>query len=462
MPEFDWTEHCNKSFEDMKNIIAKQALLAYPDFTKEFHIHTDASKVQLGACISQDGKPLAFYSRKLLDAQTRYTTTERELLAIVETLKEFRNILLGQKLIIHTDHANLTYKNLTSDRVMRWRLFIEEYAPELRYIKGEKNVVADALSRLPLHEQPQATSLEAFYIIFDSYETDKEEHMDSHPLTYNQLNKAQQKDKNILKILKMENTMYHLKDFHGGGKTLSLICFKDKIVVPTLLQKHVINWYHTLLCHPGINRTEETISQHLWWPKMRDHITNYVSSCPTCQRNKRHQKKYGLLPPKIAESIPWDKLCVDLIGPYKIRRKGKEDLVCRCCTMIDPATGWFEIHQYDDKRSITVANIVEQEWFARYPWPTQITFDRGSEFIGQDFQTMIKNDYGIKDKPITVRNPQANAIVERIHQVIGNIIRTFELENNYLDEEDPWKGILSATAFAVRSTYHTTLQKSRG
>ena len=75
---------------------------------------------------------------------------------------------------------------------------------------------------------------------------------------------------------------------------------------------------------------------------------------------------------------------------------------------------------------------------------------------------MIKNDYGIKGKPITVRNPQANAIVERIHQVIGNIIRTFELEENYLDKSNPWKGILSATAFAVRSTYHTTLMKSPG
>ena len=75
---------------------------------------------------------------------------------------------------------------------------------------------------------------------------------------------------------------------------------------------------------------------------------------------------------------------------------------------------------------------------------------------------MIKNDYGIKGKPITVRNPQANAIVERIHQVIANMIRTFELENNYLDEDDPWKGILSATAFAVRSTFHTTLRKSPG
>jgi transposase InsO family protein len=65
--------------------------------------------------------------------------------------------------------------------------------------------------------------------------------------------------------------------------------------------------------------------------------------------------------------------------------------------------------------------------------------DRGSEFIGADFQKMIKNDYGIKGKPITVKNPQANAIVERVHQTIGNIVRTFDLENNYLDEEIPGK-----------------------
>jgi hypothetical protein len=75
---------------------------------------------------------------------------------------------------------------------------------------------------------------------------------------------------------------------------------------------------------------------------------------------------------------------------------------------------------------------------------------------------MIKNDYGIKGKPITVRNPQANAIVERVYQAIWNIIQTFELESNYLNEDDPWKGILSATAFAVRSTFHTSLQSNPG
>ena len=75
---------------------------------------------------------------------------------------------------------------------------------------------------------------------------------------------------------------------------------------------------------------------------------------------------------------------------------------------------------------------------------------------------MILHDYGIKGKPITVRNPQANAIVERIHQVIGNNIKTFELGSNYLDKDNPRTGILAATAFAVRSTYHTTLKKTPG
>jgi RNase H-like domain found in reverse transcriptase len=108
----------------MKALIAKETLLTFPDFSQEFEIHTDASKLQLGACISQNGKPTAFYSRNLQPAQTRYTTTERELLSIVETLKEFRNILLGQKFKVHTDHESSTYKSFNSDVVMRWRLYI--------------------------------------------------------------------------------------------------------------------------------------------------------------------------------------------------------------------------------------------------------------------------------------------------------------------------------------------------
>jgi hypothetical protein len=101
--------------------VSQETLLAFPDFEKEFHVYTDASNKQLGAVIMQEGKPLAFYSIKLSPAQTRYTTGEKELLSIVETLKEFRNILFGQKVIVHTDHLNILYGKLSNDHITRWR-----------------------------------------------------------------------------------------------------------------------------------------------------------------------------------------------------------------------------------------------------------------------------------------------------------------------------------------------------
>ena len=81
--------------------------------------------------------------------QTRYTTTEKEHLTIVKTLKEFKNILLGQDIKVYTDHKNLMYKTHNSARVMCWRITIEEFGPELIYIPSNKNIVADALNRPP-------------------------------------------------------------------------------------------------------------------------------------------------------------------------------------------------------------------------------------------------------------------------------------------------------------------------
>ena len=81
-------------------------------------------------------------------AQHNDTTTEKELLSIVATIKEFRNILLIHQITVYTDHKNLTYKNFNTERVMCWRLILDEFGPELKYIKRENNVVADDLSRL--------------------------------------------------------------------------------------------------------------------------------------------------------------------------------------------------------------------------------------------------------------------------------------------------------------------------
>ena len=281
-----WTEVEEKAFQEMKRVMARETLLAFPDFSKQFVIHTDASKTQLGSVISQEGKPIAFYLRKLNPAQTRYTTTERELLSIVETLKEFRNILFGQKIAVYTDHENLVQKSLTSDRVMRWRLYIEEYSPELIYLKGTDNHAADAISRLPLSTEEStgltpATLLAKLPTIEDNGKAEQmsiedcsecmamEEDPDWNPITFPALFQGQKEDVLLKKLLGITPNRLTSKLYHGGGKQYSLWTYKEKIYVPVKLQKKVVEWYHNRLLHPGHTRTEETISQHFWWPKLR-------------------------------------------------------------------------------------------------------------------------------------------------------------------------------------------------
>ena len=111
--------------------------------------------------------------------------------------------------------------------------------------------------------------------------------------------------------------------------------------------------------------------------------------------------------------------------------------------------------QIPNKTAAEIADITNKTWFTRYPLPQRIVFDPGTEFMAE-FSKMCHNDYGLKRKPITTRNPQSNAIIERIHQNIGNIIQTFDVSN--IVNNDPWSGILAATMFAVRKTYHTKLQ----
>jgi hypothetical protein len=142
-------------------------------------------------------------------------------------------------------------------------------------------------------------------------------------------------------------------------------------------------------------------------------------TCHTSQLTKKGSKKYGRLPEKVAETDPWNVLCIDLIGPYKIERKNKtkKPLILRALTMIDPATGWFEMKEIKTKAADSVAysTSLEQTWLTRYPWPTQMIFHRGSKFKAELSQT-IKKYYGIKStKSTSKRYSGTNTSINRKH-----------------------------------------------
>ena len=113
--------------------------------------------------------------------------------------------------------------------------------------------------------------------------------------------------------------------------------------------------------------------------------------------------------------------------------------------------------QIPNKMSAEIADITKKTYFTHYPIPQRIVFDRGTKIMA-GFDKMHQNDYGLKRKPITTWNPQSNVTIKRIHQTIGNIICTFDVSN--IVNNNPWSGIIDATMFAVRATYHTTLHAS--
>jgi len=125
-------------------------------------------------------------------------------------------------------------------------------------------------------------------------------------------------------------------------------------------------------------------------------------------------------------------------------------------TMVDPATGFFEIVEIGQKTADVIANWLELHWLTRYPWPTEITMDKGKEFA-REVSATLKNEHGVNEKIVTSRNPQANSMIERCHKTLHNMIRSAQIE----DKRDPdeffgFKGVLAACRKAMNSAVHTT------
>ncbi|KAJ0629259.1 putative nucleotidyltransferase, Ribonuclease H [Helianthus annuus] len=154
---FDFTDECLQAFHVLKEQLVKAPILQPPDWSKPFEIMCDASDTTIGAVLGQrvDKKPVVIYyaSKTLSEAQLNYTTTEKELLAVVYALDKFRSYIWGSKVIVYSDHSAVRYlmeKKDAKPRLIRWVLLLQEFDLEIRDKKGCENAVADHLSRIPL------------------------------------------------------------------------------------------------------------------------------------------------------------------------------------------------------------------------------------------------------------------------------------------------------------------------
>ena len=409
------------------------------------------------------------------------------MLSIVECLKEFRHILQGYPITVHSDHKNLVYVATQSEsqRVMHWRMILEEFGSTIKHIAGVNNIVADTLSWIPSahcedgNVKADKQRNKALFAITKG--TDEGTFpLERVILQREQLNELEEPGSKIKTLVEDESSEYHM----GTIDDVELIMYRDRLYVPKALRERTLGWFHHYLNHPGGDRLGNTIAQTCYWSGLMNAAKNHVKRCKTCNALKVKPKKYGHLPPKIlGEMKSWDTVHVDLIGPYSVtinQRQAngsirKKDVQLMCMTMIDPATGWFEIaevpafdiedvkrgnHELIDKTSARISQVFNQIWLSRYPRPRKVVFDNGSEFK-KDFLTLLK-DFDVKATLTTVENPQANSPVERVHQVIQCMLATKDLENMEYDFVDPWGEILSSFAWAIRSLYHSTLKATPG
>ena len=211
--------------------------------------------------------------------------------------------------------------------------------------------------------------------------------------------------------------------------------------------------------HVGATRLLQSLCSFFFAPNLKAAVEKHVYSCESCQRNKNQGRGYGHLPPRQDISIPWEEVAVDLIGPWQIIVEGVGQLRVQALTAIDTCTTLAELVRIENKTSAHVAFKFEQSWLSRYPRPLRCVHDPGREFTGSAFQLTL-HQLAIQSVATTVKNPQANAICERMHKTCGDMIRTLMREqppSTMASAFDMIDAVLAASQQSLRTVVHRTL-----
>ncbi|QRW07646.1 Retrotransposable element Tf2 protein [Ceratobasidium sp. AG-Ba] len=440
--KFEWTQECQQAFEEIKKRVSQDPVLIHPDPDKPFILETDASGIAIGAILSQRGEdgylhPVAYLSKSYNDAQRNYDTANKELLAIVESLKHWRIYLEGTILpvTVFTDHRNLErWKNAETfnRRHARWHMELASFNFEIHYRPGKMSNKPDALSRRHDHEDipnPQQIMINAerfkgfkATIEIDIISMIRESLSDDESLTT--LIESTKKKEDLPPSIRKQYDKYEWKE--------DLLWYEGRIVIPENkeIRLAILEMHHDnpIAGHQGQARTLELISRRYYWPAMKQQVNRFVETCEICQRSKGH-KQYAPQKPLPIPQRPWEDIAYDFI------------------VKLPESQGM-------DTNAEGVADLFIKEVWKLHGLPKTTVSDRGPTFNSQ-FLKALYAKLGINPKFSTAFHPETDGITERTNQWLEGFLRSF---CNY--RQDDWVRWLPIAEFCHNNQVNSATGKT--
>ena len=426
-----WTDDTTTAFNEIKHALANATLLVHPVPNAPTSVMTDASDTAVGAVLQQhiNGQwcPLSFFSRALTPAETRYSTYDRELLAIYLSIRHFRYFLEGRDFHVLTDHKPLTYALASrperhSPRQVRHLNFISQFTSDLRHVQGSANTAADALSRLDTN----------------ALHTDNTSVVDFQELALAQVN-----DPELPKL--RENSSLRLESVPFLSEGISIVCDvstgSQRPYVPQRFRRTIFD----SISHPGIRATQRLVTSRYVWPGINGDVRKWARSCLKCQRAKVHRHVATPLGTFATPDARFDHIHIDLVGPLPPSNGCVYLLTC-----IDRFTRWPEAIPIADGSADTVARALIQTWVSRFGVPSTITTDRGGQFESHLWKAFTEL-LGTKHTRTTAYHPIANGMVERFHRQLKSSLKASP-------HPERWTDMLHLALLGIRTTLKEDLK----
>ncbi|KAF8829214.1 hypothetical protein HHX47_DHR3000714 [Lentinula edodes] len=456
---WEWTSLEQDAFNQLKDRIIKDVTLIIPRETGKFRIEADSSDYANGAVLLQnvDGKwrPVAFRSRSLNEVERNYEIYDKEMMAIMDSLSDWRQYLLGAKepVEVFTDHQNLQYfrkPQKLNRRQARWVVEIAEYHIELFHKPGKSMGKADALSRMSGLEKGEndntdVTLLKPEFFISQVTDQTSAPEDDLHNLIRRKKN---QRDKLVQVALESKDKEW-LETEDG------LAVWQGCIYVPKdkELRGRIIQAHHDAQTagHPGRYKTIELITRNYWWPGISRDVRIYVEGCEKCQATKTHRTKpVGPLHPHDVPSEPWEIIGTDMIG--ELPESGGYNAISVFVDHFTKRLRLFATHTMITSEGM--ARVYRDKVFPIHGMPRKIVHDRGPQYHARFMKELYKL-LGIESNYTTAYHPQTNGQTEWINQEIEHYIRLFV--NHHQNDWHEW---LPMMEFAYNDRVHSATKVS--